>query len=161
MRSTTCGSIGCSKRLGRAEFGNIRAGEERLPVAGDDHGIYRTVRFGFLDRRHEALSNGMPSAFTGGLFEVTDEPSPWRLVEIGLVIGSPICLSPSARGRRIDWQARATRALAKRMRLMTKRDGIFPTFFLSGFECSTFDWGDKGRRDLNAELQHYAHADED
>ena len=44
---------------------------------------------------------------------------------------------------------------------MTKRAGIFPTFFLSGFECSTFDWGDKGRRDLSAELQHYAHADED
>lgn len=39
--------------------------------------------------------------------------------------------------------------------------GIFPTFFLSGFECSTFDWKDKGRRDLSAELQHYAHADED
>ncbi len=50
---------------------------------------------------------------------------------------------------------------------MTRRAGIFPTFFLSGFECSTFDWGkagawgDAGRRDLNAELQHYAHADED
>ena len=39
--------------------------------------------------------------------------------------------------------------------------GIFPTFFLSGFECSTFDWGDRGRRDLNDELRHYAHADED
>jgi hypothetical protein len=50
---------------------------------------------------------------------------------------------------------------------MTQRPGIFPTFFLSGFECSTFDWGkagdwgDKGRRDLNEELKHYAHADED
>jgi beta-glucosidase/6-phospho-beta-glucosidase/beta-galactosidase len=38
---------------------------------------------------------------------------------------------------------------------------IFPTFFLSGFECSTFDWKDRGRRDLAAELQHYSHADED
>jgi beta-glucosidase/6-phospho-beta-glucosidase/beta-galactosidase len=38
---------------------------------------------------------------------------------------------------------------------------IFPTFFLSGFECSTFDWKDRGRRDLSAELQHYGHADED
>ena len=28
------------------------------------------------------------------------------------------------------------------------RDGIFPTFFLSGFECSTFDWKDRGRRDV-------------
>ena len=29
------------------------------------------------------------------------------------------------------------------------RDGIFPTFFLSGFECSTFLWGkEKRRRDL-------------
>jgi hypothetical protein len=42
------------------------------------------------------------------------------------------------------------------------RDGIFPTFFLSGFECSSFLWGkERVRRDLNAELQHYAHADED
>jgi beta-glucosidase/6-phospho-beta-glucosidase/beta-galactosidase len=45
---------------------------------------------------------------------------------------------------------------------MAERDGIFPTFFLSGFECSTFLWGEeKQRRDLNAELQHYEHADED
>jgi beta-glucosidase/6-phospho-beta-glucosidase/beta-galactosidase len=39
--------------------------------------------------------------------------------------------------------------------------GLFPTFFLSGFECSTFDWKDRGRRDMSAELQHYVHADED
>nr|WP_295373116.1 hypothetical protein [uncultured Sphingosinicella sp.] len=44
---------------------------------------------------------------------------------------------------------------------MSARHGIFPTFFLSGFECSTFDWKDGGRRDLAAELQHYRHADED
>lgn len=43
-----------------------------------------------------------------------------------------------------------------------ERDGIFPTFFLSGFECSTFLWGEeKKRRDLSAELQHYVHADGD
>ncbi len=41
------------------------------------------------------------------------------------------------------------------------RDGIFPTFFLSGFECSSFEWKDQGRRDLAAELQHYVHADAD
>ncbi|WP_300975288.1 family 1 glycosylhydrolase [Sphingomonas sp. LHG3406-1] len=41
------------------------------------------------------------------------------------------------------------------------REDIFPTFFLSGFECSTFDWGTRGRRDMAAELQHYTHADED
>jgi hypothetical protein len=41
------------------------------------------------------------------------------------------------------------------------RDSIFPTFFLSGFECSTFDWKDRGGRDVAEELQHYAHADED
>jgi beta-glucosidase/6-phospho-beta-glucosidase/beta-galactosidase len=39
--------------------------------------------------------------------------------------------------------------------------GIFPTFFLSGFECSTFNWKDRGRRDLSTELQHYEHADGD
>ena len=44
---------------------------------------------------------------------------------------------------------------------MAQREGIFPTFFLSGFECSTFLWKDKGRRDLAAETQHYTHSDED
>ena len=45
---------------------------------------------------------------------------------------------------------------------MATKAGIFPTFFLSGFECSTFLWGkEKKRRDLNAELQHYEHSDED
>ncbi len=41
------------------------------------------------------------------------------------------------------------------------RAGIFPTFFLSGFECSTFVWKDQGRRDLTAETQHHQHVDED
>jgi beta-glucosidase/6-phospho-beta-glucosidase/beta-galactosidase len=45
---------------------------------------------------------------------------------------------------------------------MAERAGIFPTFFLSGFECSTFLWGkERKRRDLSAELRHYEHADED
>lgn len=44
---------------------------------------------------------------------------------------------------------------------MKQRASIFPTFFLSGFECSTFIWKDVGRRDLAAELGHYVHADED
>lgn len=39
--------------------------------------------------------------------------------------------------------------------------GIFPTFFLSGFECSTFIWKNRGRRDLVAETQHRQHVDED
>jgi beta-glucosidase/6-phospho-beta-glucosidase/beta-galactosidase len=37
---------------------------------------------------------------------------------------------------------------------MAKRPGIFPTFFISGFECSTFLWKDQGRRNLVAETQH-------
>lgn len=41
------------------------------------------------------------------------------------------------------------------------RPGLFPTFFLSGFECSSFDWGKIGRRNLARELQHDSHADED
>jgi beta-glucosidase/6-phospho-beta-glucosidase/beta-galactosidase len=41
------------------------------------------------------------------------------------------------------------------------RQSIFPTFFLSGFECSTFVWKDQGRRDLCEETQHRSHADED
>jgi hypothetical protein len=44
---------------------------------------------------------------------------------------------------------------------MTTRPGIFPTFFLSGFECSTFRWKDRGRRDLVAETGHREHAAED
>lgn len=44
---------------------------------------------------------------------------------------------------------------------MTQRPGLFPTFFLSGFECSTFRWKDRGRRDLVAETQHLDHARED
>lgn len=39
--------------------------------------------------------------------------------------------------------------------------GIFPTFFLSGFECSTFVWKDQGRRDLCAEIRHCDHVQED
>ena len=39
--------------------------------------------------------------------------------------------------------------------------GIFPTFFLSGFECSTFRWKDGKRRDLVAETRHREHAMED
>lgn len=37
---------------------------------------------------------------------------------------------------------------------MAKKTGIFPTFFISGFECSTFLWRDKRRRNLVAETQH-------
>jgi beta-glucosidase/6-phospho-beta-glucosidase/beta-galactosidase len=44
---------------------------------------------------------------------------------------------------------------------MTKRPGIFPTFFLSGFECSTFLWKDRTRRNLIVETQHDRHAKED
>jgi beta-glucosidase/6-phospho-beta-glucosidase/beta-galactosidase len=44
---------------------------------------------------------------------------------------------------------------------MAERPGIFPTFFLSGFECSTFRWKDHNRRDLAEETQHRAHARED
>lgn len=44
---------------------------------------------------------------------------------------------------------------------MENHNGIFPTFFLSGFECSTFLWQDKGRRDLVAETLHREHASED
>lgn len=44
---------------------------------------------------------------------------------------------------------------------MIAREGIFPTFFLSGFECSTFVWKDRGRRDLCEETRHRDHADWD
>jgi beta-glucosidase/6-phospho-beta-glucosidase/beta-galactosidase len=44
---------------------------------------------------------------------------------------------------------------------MAERPGIFPTFFLSGFECSTFRWKDHNRRDLAEETQHRTHARED
>lgn len=41
------------------------------------------------------------------------------------------------------------------------KESIFPTFFLSGFECSTFHWGEQGRRDLNCETGHDKRAKED
>ncbi|WP_041674975.1 b-glycosidase [Ramlibacter tataouinensis] len=44
---------------------------------------------------------------------------------------------------------------------MDHHPGIFPTFFLSGFECSTFDWKGGGRRNLVEETQHREHAMED
>ena len=44
---------------------------------------------------------------------------------------------------------------------MASSEGIFPTFFLSGFESSTFAWKDVGRRDLAAETQHRERARED
>lgn len=44
---------------------------------------------------------------------------------------------------------------------MPAAESIFPTFFLSGFECSTFDWKDSGRRNLVAETKHLEHAQED
>jgi beta-glucosidase/6-phospho-beta-glucosidase/beta-galactosidase len=44
---------------------------------------------------------------------------------------------------------------------MANRPGIFPTFFLSGFECSNFFWGDGVRRNLVAETGHDRHAAED
>ena len=37
---------------------------------------------------------------------------------------------------------------------MAKKPGIFPTFFISGFECSTFLWKDQKRRNLIQETQH-------
>ncbi len=37
---------------------------------------------------------------------------------------------------------------------MAQKPGIFPTFFISGFECSTFLWKDKKRRNLVEETQH-------
>ena len=44
---------------------------------------------------------------------------------------------------------------------MTRHPGIFPTFFLSGFECSNFLWKDGVRRNLVAETGHDRHAAED
>lgn len=44
---------------------------------------------------------------------------------------------------------------------MKEYPGIFPTFFLTGFECSTFVWEDKGRRNLVEETRHGEHVDED
>ncbi len=44
---------------------------------------------------------------------------------------------------------------------MAEHEGIFPTFFLSGFECSTFVWQDQGRRNLIEETRHAEHVEED
>jgi beta-glucosidase/6-phospho-beta-glucosidase/beta-galactosidase len=44
---------------------------------------------------------------------------------------------------------------------MPSSHSIFPTFFMSGFECSTFLWKDQGRRDLGAAIKHLEHVQED
>jgi beta-glucosidase/6-phospho-beta-glucosidase/beta-galactosidase len=44
---------------------------------------------------------------------------------------------------------------------MASQDSIFPTFFISGFECSSFVWKDQGRRDLAGETGHDRHAFDD
>ncbi|WP_426059325.1 family 1 glycosylhydrolase [Hymenobacter sp. B1770] len=44
---------------------------------------------------------------------------------------------------------------------MAQKPGIFPTFFISGFECSTFLWKDKKRRNLVHETQHHTFVHED
>ncbi|RNI28946.1 family 1 glycosylhydrolase [Rufibacter latericius] len=44
---------------------------------------------------------------------------------------------------------------------MANRPGIFPTFFISGFECSTFLWKDKKRRNLVQETQHDLFVEQD
>lgn len=44
---------------------------------------------------------------------------------------------------------------------MADYNSIFPTFFISGFECSTFSWKDQGRRNLIAETQHDLYVRED
>jgi hypothetical protein len=42
-----------------------------------------------------------------------------------------------------------------------QRVGVFPTFFLTGFECSTFLWKDGERKDYVALTGHDAHLEED
>ncbi|MEC4717838.1 b-glycosidase [Noviherbaspirillum sp. CPCC 100848] len=44
---------------------------------------------------------------------------------------------------------------------MARHPGIFPTFFMSGFECSTFLWKDRRRRNLVAETGHDRQAMQD
>jgi beta-glucosidase/6-phospho-beta-glucosidase/beta-galactosidase len=44
---------------------------------------------------------------------------------------------------------------------MADKPGIFPTFFISGFECSTFLWKDKIRRNLVKETGHDSQMMED
>jgi len=44
---------------------------------------------------------------------------------------------------------------------MAHHPGIFPTFFLSGFECSTFLWKEGQRRNLVAETRHDRHIEAD
>ena len=40
-------------------------------------------------------------------------------------------------------------------------DAIFPTFFMTGFECSTFIWKDRQRKDYVAATGHDRHLEAD
>src|SRR5688572_33496305 len=44
---------------------------------------------------------------------------------------------------------------------MRAAEGIFPTFFMAGIECSTFLWKDGKRKDYVAVTGHDRHLDED
>ena len=63
--------------------------------------------------------------------------------------------------RASSFTTRGTGGVPAHLICMTAHPGIFPTFFLSGFECSTFLWKDGNRRDLVDETQHREHALED
>jgi beta-glucosidase/6-phospho-beta-glucosidase/beta-galactosidase len=49
----------------------------------------------------------------------------------------------------------------KPMDVSRAQDGIFPTFFMAGFECSTFIWKDKERKDYVALTGHDRHLERD
>ena len=42
-----------------------------------------------------------------------------------------------------------------------RETGIFPTFFFAGFECSTFVWKDRQRKDFVTLTGHDRHLDQD
>src|SRR6478609_1105374 len=78
-----------------------------------------------------------------------------RRVRSATACGTRFCISeqPGSPARR--------RRVVKSEPMGQPHQGIFPTFFLSGFECSTFLWKDGRRRDLVAETCHREHAVED
>ena len=45
--------------------------------------------------------------------------------------------------------------------VMGSSDAIFPTFFMTGFECSTFVWKDRERKDYVTATGHDVHLERD
>ena len=157
------------ERLGGTELGDVGAREEGLPFTRDDQRFDAVVAFRLLDCRDEALPDRRAEGVHRRIVRKDDQHvavlacgnrAGRRLFEN--VVAHEYPPGPGARPLLTALQVGQRNGRSRVTLSWPTARGSVPTFFLSGFECSTFLWGkDRRRRDLNAELRHYQHADED